>query len=314
MKNKTIKKFIRFRRKWLFSLALFVLVFAAASILKIQAANVSGWPWGGTEDPGIGGSLGSIDGNETGVGWISTSGSNYGINIPGTDGDLSGNAWSENLGWISFNNSDLAGCPSGICSARREGDYLKGWARILSMPQAGSNAGGWNGWISLSGSNYGVQISKMDGTGNNHTYAWSDELGWIDFSRAKACATFPGCATRTLCEGATFSSCDSSFCTGSAACTLGSDKISWTCSDSCGNSLPCATIVIAKQDGQCGAAGSENFCGKNAPAVDLCSNGTASSVSTGYAEYTWTCGGICGGNQVNCSAPGIHCGWIEANP
>ena len=126
----------------------------------------------------------------------------YGAQI-GNDGKLSGYAWSENLGWISFNEADLAGCPSSpSCSATSDGSRLLGWARIMSIPQAGANAGGWQGWISLNGSNYGVEISKMDGTGNNPTYAWSDELGWIDFSRARieTCEN-PGCATKMLCTG-----------------------------------------------------------------------------------------------------------------
>jgi len=183
MKNSRKKNIFARGRKFVFTLALFVLVFAAASAVKVQAAgNVTGWLWGG----------GAGNPGNTNVGWISMSSVNpgaggsvdYGVNIPLTNGLVTGYAWSENIGWVSFNAGDLSGCPSGTCNASRDGNYLKGWAKIMSIPQAGANAGGWAGWISLSGANYGVEISKMDGTGSNPTYAWSNELGWIDFSRA----------------------------------------------------------------------------------------------------------------------------------
>jgi len=211
-------KFLKRGLRIFFTLALFLLVFAAASVVKIQAAgNVMGWLWGGgTESDGSA----PWDDANTNVGWISLNRTNcdsdnngttdtgnyancpsgasvadYGVNIPSSDGNVTGYAWSENIGWISFNAADLTSCPTGTCSARREGDYLKGWARIIAIKDAAasSNSGGWEGWLSLNdktGSNYGVQISKMDGTGNNPTYAWSasssgsGELGWIDFSRA----------------------------------------------------------------------------------------------------------------------------------
>jgi hypothetical protein len=225
-KTKRMKRtnFFSLGRKWFFTLTLFLFVFVAASVVKIQAAgNVTGWLWGGSEDCDMdkngfrdiicGGNNtdtpigtngdGTINGNETGLGWISMNGDNvgggsdYGVTIPsstcsGNGCKLSGYAWSEWLGYVSFNELDLAGCPSGgNCYAYREGNFLKGWARFMAIKQAGANSGGWDGWISLSGLNYGVDITKMDGTGNNPTYAWSAswsgaaELGWIDFSRAE---------------------------------------------------------------------------------------------------------------------------------
>ncbi len=51
------------------------------------------------------------------IGWISFNNSsggggvNYGVNV-GTNGDLSGHAWSENIGWISFNQADTGAPPS----------------------------------------------------------------------------------------------------------------------------------------------------------------------------------------------------------
>ncbi len=61
----------------------------------------------------------------------------------GLEHDVSGWAWSENIGWISFNQSDLSDCPRGECRARVDFDsgQISGWARVLS----------YNGWLSLSG-------------------------------------------------------------------------------------------------------------------------------------------------------------------
>jgi len=36
------------------------------------------------------------------IGWISFNGVNYGVNIDPASGDFSGYAWSENIGWIKF--------------------------------------------------------------------------------------------------------------------------------------------------------------------------------------------------------------------
>lgn len=121
------------------------------------------------------------------IGWISfnctDTGScgavNYGVNIA-TDGDMSGHAWSDNVGWITFNENELSGCPSGACKAKLSGNNLQGWARVLS------NGDGWDGWISLNGPSYGVTKS-----GNNLVgYSWdasnisgeSIGIGWIQFN------------------------------------------------------------------------------------------------------------------------------------
>lgn len=191
MRSQKKTRFFSLGRKWVFTLALFLLVFAAASIVKVQAGtehSVTGWLWGG--------GAGSSDGTNTNVGWISmnntnqSGATNYGVNIPAGNGDVTGYAWSEYIGWVSFNSGDLAGC-TGASGARREGHFLKGWARIISIRDAAGNAGGWLGCIKLSSESgdpitYGVDIDKMLGVSSgSHTYAWSDELGWIDFGQAK---------------------------------------------------------------------------------------------------------------------------------
>ena len=122
----------------------------------------------------------------------------YGVDIPAGSGNVTGTAWSKNIGWIDFAPAgpypSVATGDDYAFAAQRVGNELRGWARIVGIQTefeaVPSNSGGWQGWIRLhSDSNdpvpYGLDITKMDGTGNNKTYAWSDELGWIDFSKAK---------------------------------------------------------------------------------------------------------------------------------
>lgn len=149
-----------------------IFLFSFACVAYVSQAGTSengtGWLWGGSD---------------TNFGWVSmnnTSGGgavSYGVNIPATDGSISGYAWSENVGWIDFSG------------ASRLGDNIVGSATIKSIADAAGigNSGGWLGRVSLSGvaqdnSPYGVSINPSNNTLSG--YAWSDELGWLDFSRA----------------------------------------------------------------------------------------------------------------------------------
>ena len=95
----------------------------------------------------------------------------YGVDVSST-GSLSGYAWSEHIGWVSFNAADVAGCPSGTCapSFNKTTGVVTGWAKALS-----GGSGGWDGFISLSGAGYGVSATGCAWGG----YAWgSDVTGW----------------------------------------------------------------------------------------------------------------------------------------
>ncbi len=161
-------------------------MFALAPSAESQASGgtVAGYAWSDT------------------IGWISLNCSNhsscgtvsYGLQVD-ADGVLSGKAWSENIGWVSADITDLLGCPDGGCSARFEGDELTGWLKALSG--GSSQSGGWDGFISLSGSSpsYGPTLSSGTFSG----YAWGDtNVGWIDFSFATSdfvpdvCLNLPG--------------------------------------------------------------------------------------------------------------------------
>ncbi len=178
-----------FSQTRLIALLTLSVLFFGATFLSADT-SVYGWLWGGSDDGA---------GINTGIGWISMSNTtgggaiSYSVSIPVDDGDLSGYAYSENMGYIAFDNMAgyLTGCPSGTCAAYREGDTIKGWARFVGIADAGVNAGGNEGWIHLSGtaqdsSPYGVTINP-DGTLSG--YAWSDEFGAIYFGQSGVSAT-----------------------------------------------------------------------------------------------------------------------------
>lgn len=133
------------------------------------------------------------------IGWISfncknagtdnCAQSNYNVSVDSSSGELSGYAWSPNIGWISFNkgSTEMVGCPFGSqCFAKLDSNTgkLLGWARAYRPFQESGSAGGWLGWIHLTGTStdnqsYGVSLSGNDLTG----YAWgSDVMGWIKFT------------------------------------------------------------------------------------------------------------------------------------
>ncbi len=124
------------------------------------------------------------------IGWISfnnTSGggsANYGVNIE-PDSVFSGYAWSEHIGWISFNESDLTGCPVAPCRAWVDISCLDGQCPIYGWARALAGgtieAGGWDGWIRLRGLDHGLYIDQT--TGEFHGWAWGGNetnSGWRD--------------------------------------------------------------------------------------------------------------------------------------
>lgn len=156
-KNKTLILYIA---------ALFIVVavsyfrFSDYEVSAGSEHNVSGWAW------------------PENIGWISFNsanqggGANYGVNVA-QNGDLSGYAWSENIGWISFN--ETTGCPSSPCKPKlnRQNGQVSGWAKAIA-----ADGNGWDGWIHLKGTNYGVTVSGCSWQG----YAWgSDVVGWVHF-------------------------------------------------------------------------------------------------------------------------------------
>lgn len=134
------------------------------------------------------------------IGWIDLNCANSGVCASNpfalsvdSSGAVTGDAWSENVGWVSANATDLAGCPSAPCSATLSSSYFAGWLKALSGSSAQS--GGWDGFINLSGPNYGVTQTGSAFSG----FAWGDMVvGWVDFSLASSVLK---CAPTLSCVG-----------------------------------------------------------------------------------------------------------------
>jgi len=133
----------------------------------------------------------------------------YGVSLD-SNKNLIGSAWSENVGWISFESDDIVGCPSGVGTCQpgfdSETKEFFGWARALSYGD------GWDGWISLNANNCDTDISENgfidEDCGGDDTsdviipyeislsavnnldfsgYAWGgDVVGWICFNNDTA--------------------------------------------------------------------------------------------------------------------------------
>jgi hypothetical protein len=152
--------------------------FFNSSQVQAEPASITGYAWGGG---------GSTEQAAT-IGWISFKGTNYGVNIK-DDKIFEGYAWSEHIGWITFNESQLSGCPSSPCRAWVEDDgRVFGWARAYRpISPAGETLGGWTGWIKF---NHGqTDQVYIDQNGFFYGYAWggggsteqSAIIGWISF-------------------------------------------------------------------------------------------------------------------------------------
>lgn len=172
---------------------------AAFFVAAGTSHDVKGWGWAGS---------GNFSGGTAGFGWVSMNSldcdingdgvisgaaetslgcnagptADYGVIIPTNVGEfLSGYAWSEHYGWISFNEADVASCPEAPCNARRVADGIAGWARILSIRDGGSS---WSGFLKLRSTTefdtYGVDYDSN--TEEFSGYAYSDEIGWLQFN------------------------------------------------------------------------------------------------------------------------------------
>jgi hypothetical protein len=88
---------------------------------------------------------------------------------------------------------------------------------------------------------------------------------------------------------------------GTASSVTGSGPWTWTCSgQNGGSSIGCSANKIPTPiNGQCGSSNNQTL--SSIPTTNLCSSGTASSV-TGSGPWTWTCSGQNGGSSIGCSA------------
>ena len=157
-------------------------------ILNVQAGatqNVSGWTWSETvgwmsfnsfgcdSDKNGFTDIGICGGDNT-----STVAQDYGVSVgtgnkaTGLTDNFSGSAWSDNVGWVSFDRTKTGNPPAApfnggsgpIAQVDWSTGNVTGWMRALSACQsnlvngsgnctgsgAGDAAGGWDGWIKLS--------------------------------------------------------------------------------------------------------------------------------------------------------------------
>ncbi|BCX15536.1 MAG: hypothetical protein KatS3mg097_428 [Candidatus Parcubacteria bacterium] len=152
--------------------------------------------------------------------------SRFGVDINTSTGCITGDAWSSNIGWISFNknsstfingisrfpngyNPASSTCPNSLAVLESTSTLfvtttkILGWARAVApaifQDREGRfydphpNSGGWDGWISFNkftGTvDYGVYIDK---NGDFHGWAWSDDkIGWLSFNSEDTRSTIP---------------------------------------------------------------------------------------------------------------------------
>lgn len=166
------------------------------------------------------------------IGWISLNnctdpansstceGKDYGVTINPSTGAINGTAWSSNIGWITF---DDVGCPNAGCTGgayvnllppRTDGSYtITGWARACSVFASGCSGnladnayrGSWDGFLSLSGSGYGLILGGVSGTTRSVTGSiWGSEvIGWLAAVNAKV--TIPPATCTNLPNGPHYS-------------------------------------------------------------------------------------------------------------
>jgi hypothetical protein len=106
----------------------------------------------------------------------------YGVNID-NDGNFSGYAWSNNIGWIQFDPAGpYPGAP--LYSAKRGSDFkITGWAKVLSL--------GGDGWLKMSDDSVPEWNGKgvsIRGDNSFIGWAWNGDadqkigLGWVSFN------------------------------------------------------------------------------------------------------------------------------------
>ena len=224
-------------KKHLLCGALLVFALSIGSFSVIARASsipspLTGWAWSSNvgwisfsstdSGTGDGGVIGTYSPKAYGV-YVSTTTSG-GV----TTGTFSGYAWSPNVGWISFNASDLDSSPvclpggsNNAATANLTTGSVTGYARVLS----GVGNSIWDGCIELSGNNHaspdlgnitinGGQYLKGGVTFQMHTvstgvtqglfggFGWdSGVLGWINFASGLSGSTgvtCPGCGTQPV--------------------------------------------------------------------------------------------------------------------
>lgn len=393
-----------FFRAFLSLIFAFAVFFFGASSASAASYEITGWGWGADNNiiQGYGPTV-------AGLGWISFSNKSdgtaipYGVFVNTATGDFSGYAWSSNAGWVTFNAAEMQKCSTNpgdncvvtgpspkahlnttfnpITGAITGGTgNVTGWARACSVFVSGcsgtvrpdNQTGTWDGWISLSGTGYGLNAMTLSpttmkflgptsappcpscfawggGTGSDTGFGWGINLGGLDVSLVPNSVppllsfwadqtTLVGSQT-TLLHWITGGP-------GLVGCTAGGTDIGWSgpkltaptvrsqsigplassktytlqcfgpdgvsstgippppTDDTIARTLDIAFIpTLVPVDGVCGPA--TNFPSRSVPTVNLCSSGTPSAVTKDTSvtpnQWKWDCLGSNGGTNVSCS-------------
>jgi hypothetical protein len=104
-----------------------------------------------------------------------------------TAGRLSGQAWSNNYGWLDFSDDNVQSCWEANQGETFDGPAkilfptgkIVGWGKFLAGDDFPDD--GWDGCVSFSGVEYGVNVDLATGVVSG--WAWgSDVVGWISFT------------------------------------------------------------------------------------------------------------------------------------
>lgn len=189
-------------------------------------------------------------------GWVSFNCSNdsscgtvdYGVNVDSDTGNFSGYAWSENAGWIDFAPvGPYPESPQNSANYNNTTGVVTGWAKVLSLDEGG--------WLKMSGTwSNGVSI---DSSGDFHGWAWNGNaddsgIGWLSFN----CLDTDVCGTsnyavhgeiNSLPEAVNLSAPNWSF---SQACSLSARQafLRWEFSDADDGSYQTAYQIILDDD------------------------------------------------------------------
>lgn len=169
-----------------------IVFFLGASVVSAATYEIVGFGWG-SDDGSVGGDCAFPPCLAGGLGWVSFSNKSdgtavpYGVRIDSTTGDFSGYAWSSNIGWVTFNAFEMQKCTTNLGDNCPPGPAPKanvvvtvdgtgiitggtgkvtGWARACAVFVSGCSGairsddqtGTWDGWISLAGSGYGMEL------------------------------------------------------------------------------------------------------------------------------------------------------------
>lgn len=193
--------------KFIFSAVLVLGLSLAGSHVALAASvNVTGWAWSYMPNGSNQAVTLSNPQSGQGLGWISLDSGNGGsVTFDTTTGQFGGYGWSPYGGWLAFNpggsypaspNHGVQIDPTCLADTAQATCPVTGWARFLAGTGNNPSAGGWDGWVSMSGTGYGVTFTKA--TQQLSGNAWGDDVvGWVGFNAIVPIVPvdIPGCMT-----------------------------------------------------------------------------------------------------------------------